>query len=155
MTQTPEPTPDADPRSFWSSPISLETLKPALYEAGGGVAPDDLDPAYLNEITDAAAEEAWRFIRDAREGLRQEIAALLRRVAAGRREYKHGVSDDASPKARPMTFNEHLEIEATLFNAAAELAEGNTDSLYGLLPSWRWTDEMTAALYAKKDESRG
>lgn len=155
MTQTPEPTPDDDPRSFWSSPISLETLKPALYEAGGGVAPEDLDPAYLTEITDAAAEEAWRFIRDAREGMRADIAALLRMVAAGRREYKHGVSDDASPRARPMTFNEHLEIEASLFDTAAKLAEGDDDPLYGLLPSWRWSEAMTAALYAKPENGRG
>lgn len=153
MTQTPEPTPDDDPRSFWSSPISMETLRPALYEAGGGVS-GDLDAADLAAITDAAAEEAWKFIRDTREGLRQGIAALLREIAAGRLEYAAGYSHNEKNPAL-VAQKRSLEIEAATLEAAAKIAEGDSGPLYGLLPSWRWSEAMTAALYAKPEAERG
>lgn len=64
-----------------------------------------------------------------------EVAALLRACAAGRREY----AENAAPHAV-----ETLAQEAATFDTAAALVEGNYAPLYGLLPSWRWTDAMEA-----------
>jgi hypothetical protein len=39
-----------------------------------------------------------------------------------------------------------LEIEALTLEAAVKIAEGEDGPRYGLLPSWRWTEEMVTAL---------
>lgn len=73
------------------------------------------------------------------------IPALLRAVAEGRREYMRSYSEgEVNPVLREQ--RRTLEIEALTLEAAAEIAEGSVAPLYGLLPSWRWTDEMVKAL---------
>lgn len=154
MTQTPEPTDDSDPRGFWSAPISIDALKAAMYDVGAGAAPDDLDAQRVADITEECAQEARRFVRDARAGLRQEVAGLLREVAAGRLEYAAGYSHNEKNPVL-VAQKRSLETEAATLEAAAKIAEGDTGPLYGLLPSWRWSEEMTAALYAKPEDGRG
>ncbi len=58
---------------------------------------------------------------------------LLRAIAAGRREYAH----------RESPVRAELQQEAELFELAARIAAGDIGPLYGLLPSWRWPDQMT------------
>ncbi|NAE18344.1 hypothetical protein [Enterococcus hirae] len=71
-----------------------------------------------------------------------EIVTRLRSMAAGRREY-----------ARPGSpHGEVLEQEAAYYDDAADVAAGDLGPLYGALPSWRWTDEMEAALKGKSDD---
>lgn len=90
---------------------------------------------------------------DVRADERKRIAALLRTVAAGRREYLGSFARNEQNPAL-VRQRETLEMESLLFEMAARITEGDDSPLYGLLPSWRWTDEMTAALYAK-DGNRG
>jgi endo-beta-N-acetylglucosaminidase D len=41
-----------------------------------------------------------------------------------------------------------LLTQAAAFDNAAEIASGSDRPLYGLLPSWRWTEEMTTRVEA-------
>ncbi len=66
-----------------------------------------------------------------------DLAGLLRYAAEGRREYLRDVPDDMRPL---------VEVEVSTLENAAVVAEGRLDPLYGWLPSWRWTEEMTAEL---------
>ncbi|MGI5247561.1 hypothetical protein [Dactylosporangium sp. CA-139066] len=66
-----------------------------------------------------------------------EAARLLRQAAEGRLEYLASCPDQ---RARDV-----LETEASTLRHAADVVEGDLTPLYGWLPSWRWTDEMTAA----------
>jgi hypothetical protein len=75
----------------------------------------------------------------------EEVAALLRKVVEGRREYMGSLSEN-EPNLVLREQRRTLEIEALTLEAAAEIAEGKVEPLYGLLPSWRWSDEMVAAL---------
>lgn len=91
---------------------------------------------------------------DVRKETRAGIAKLLREVAEGRREYLGSYEKNpTNPRLRQM--RDALVSEISLLEAAAKIAEGDTEPLYGLLPSWRWTDQMTAALYPKPEEPRG
>lgn len=63
---------------------------------------------------------------------------LLRAVADGRREYARGAPDD---------MRSTLLTQAQAFELAARIVGGDTGPLYGLLPSWRWTDEMAESLH--------
>lgn len=66
-----------------------------------------------------------------------KAAELLRRAAAGRLEYLASCPGQAA--------RDVLETEASTLRHAADVVEGDLRPLYGWLPSWRWTDEMTAA----------
>jgi hypothetical protein len=66
---------------------------------------------------------------------RARLAAVLRRVAAGRAEYATNAPDGAA---------RWLAHEASLFEVAARIVEGDGRPLFGLLPSWRWDDEVNA-----------
>jgi hypothetical protein len=65
---------------------------------------------------------------------RGRIAALLRRGAAGRREYAANAPDAQ---------RQVLEIEANVLDHAAKVAGGDLGPMLSWMPSWRWTDEMT------------
>lgn len=60
----------------------------------------------------------------------EDLAALLRLAAAGRREYATG--------GLPADYRNTLETEAAAFQTAARLAEGDMRIMYALLPTWRW-----------------
>lgn len=60
----------------------------------------------------------------------EDLAALLRLAAAGRREYAAGRIPEAN--------REVLETEACALSSAARLAGGDMRVMYALLPSWRW-----------------
>lgn len=64
-------------------------------------------------------------------------AMLLRQAAEGRLEYLAGCPNQ---KDRDV-----LETEASTLRHAASVVEGDLNPMYGWLPSWRWSDEMTAA----------
>ena len=84
--------------------------------------------------------------------IRAELAALLRRCAAGRREYA-GMAD--SPNSKDPTIPavaELMRIQALTLDAAARAIEGDLGPLYDWLPSHRWTAEMTDALYPERKE---
>lgn len=70
----------------------------------------------------------------------QEAVNRLLAVAEGRREYA---------KNAPEGMARCLEIEAQAFQNAASIVAGDLMHLYGLMPSWRWTDEMDADLRAR------
>jgi hypothetical protein len=74
-----------------------------------------------------------------------EAAKLLRACAAGRREYAASIPADV---AKPSLAESRRDLlaEATTLDTAARIVEGDTGPLYDLLPSWRWTPEMHAAL---------
>lgn len=78
-----------------------------------------------------------------------EIVARLRACAEGRREYlaNLGITEDhkeVNPVLREQART--LEIEALTLEAAAKIAAGDDGPRYGLLPSWRWTEGMDAAI---------
>jgi hypothetical protein len=64
-------------------------------------------------------------------------AAKLRWVAEGRRQYLHGMPDETRPR---------LELEVAALETAARIVDGDLEPLYGLLPTWLWTEEMHAEL---------
>jgi hypothetical protein len=72
-------------------------------------------------------------------------ADVLRAVARGRREYAAGC------QGHP--FAAELAAEAVTWEAAARIADGELRALYGLLPSWRWTDGMTQAAREGRSDS--
>jgi hypothetical protein len=65
--------------------------------------------------------------------------ALLRLAAEGRAEYA---------KLQEGPAQAVLLAQAAALQSAADIMEGDDGPLYGLLPSWRWTDEMERALFA-------
>lgn len=75
---------------------------------------------------------------DAERAIRAEVAADLRRAAAGRREYARTASKDADERDR-------VELAADAYESAAGIAE-DPMRLLGLIPSWRWTAEETASV---------
>lgn len=71
--------------------------------------------------------------------------ALVRCAAEGRREYAAGLGEDeANPALREQ--RAALLAAAAALESAAKIMEGDNGPLYGLLPSWRWTDEQVCAL---------
>ncbi|MDP4501034.1 hypothetical protein [Nonomuraea turcica] len=79
-----------------------------------------------------------------REVEQKRIGKLLRRVAAGRREYADGAPDD---------MRQALLHEADLFEAAARIAEGDVLAVCGLIPTWQWTDAEQATAGNKEAET--
>lgn len=63
--------------------------------------------------------------------------AKLRWVAAARRTYLDGM---------PADMRRLVELQVDTLEMAARIVEGDLEPLYGLLPSWLWTDQMHAAL---------
>ncbi len=71
----------------------------------------------------------------------RDLGALFRECAAGRREYAKNAPDDTRAL---------LEVEANTLEMAARVADGDESPLYSWLPSWRWTEGMTEALYRRE-----
>jgi len=69
-----------------------------------------------------------------------DLARLLRIIADGREEYALPLPPNA-PRAL-LEQRDALLTEAAAFRSAALLAEGNTDSVWRLLPTWRLTPEV-------------
>jgi len=72
-----------------------------------------------------------------------ERIALLRLAAQGRREYA---------KEAPDTWKETLESQAEALESAAQIMEGKLSPLFGLVPSWMWTEEMQKDLERRLGE---
>jgi hypothetical protein len=68
---------------------------------------------------------------------RQDLTALLREAAAGRREYAVNAPDSSALV---------LEDEARQLETVIRLIEGDMAAMTAWLPSWRWTDAMTRDL---------
>ena len=73
---------------------------------------------------------------------RLDLGYLLAEAAAGRREYAAN-----APEASAVV----LEQEADTLDAVIRLMRGDMSEMTRWLPSWRWTDEMTAALELKEN----
>lgn len=71
--------------------------------------------------------------------------ALLRRAAEGRREYSAALRED-EPNSALSGQRDALLAQAAALESAAKIMEGDNNPLYGLVPSWRWTDEEVRAL---------
>lgn len=98
---------------------------------------EDGTPRLLGDIrVQRLGDEATAAEEPVRAAERARLAAVFRRVAAGRREYAGTAQMDHAAR--------WLEHEADLFDVAALIVEGDLKPLYGLLPSWRWDDEMNA-----------
>ncbi|GAA3172697.1 hypothetical protein [Nonomuraea roseoviolacea] len=98
--------------------------------------PAHLDVTWTGDVATCdtcqlTSEMTGRKYAIARQIERERIAKLLRRVAAGRREYADGAPDD---------MRRVLLIEADDFESAARIAEGDMLAVCALLPSWRWTE---------------
>lgn len=68
-----------------------------------------------------------------------QIVARLTDCADARREVARSWPGDSRERVL-------LEQEADTLDAAAKVARGELGPLYGLLPSWRWTEEMERQL---------
>ena len=100
----------------------------------------DEDPRLLGDLRVQRLGDVDVAEEPVRAAERARLAAVFRRVAAGRREYAKTAQMDYTAR--------WLRHEADLFEAAALITEGDLKPLYGLLPSWRWDDEMNARLAA-------
>jgi hypothetical protein len=69
-----------------------------------------------------------------------DLARLLRIIADGREEYAYPLPPDA-PRVL-VEQRDALLTEAAAFRSAALIAEGGTDILWRLLPTWRLTPEV-------------
>lgn len=97
---------------------------------------DGVRPAHVRAaLADALAADGTPFPP---AEVRSDTAQLLRAAAAGRREYAQSCTGQALAE-----MNEALLHDAGVLEFAARVAEGDLGPLYGWLPSWRWTDEMT------------
>ena len=94
---------------------------------------------HLAAEVEVARRVAAKLLDDARLAGCAETspAAKLRWVAEGRRSYAAGMPEDTRPQ---------LELQIATLEAAARIVDGDTEPLFGLLPSWLWTDEMNAEL---------
>jgi hypothetical protein len=83
-----------------------------------------------------------------------QLAGLFRACAAGRREYLRTIEQhirQAGPGARDVVPSaDMLRHEAAVLDAVARVIDGDLGPLYNWLPSWRWTKEMNAALFARE-----
>lgn len=70
-----------------------------------------------------------------------DAAELLRKAADGRDEYAAAL--DGSDNRRLIEQRELLRVEASVLRRAARVVDGDLGPMFGWLPSWRWTDEMT------------
>lgn len=92
----------------------------------------------VQKVGKVTPHEARRKAEAERDQLRAEVAASLRRVAAGRREYAATGCKDADHGDRELLAAEAHEV-------SAEIAE-NPARLLDLIPSWRWTAEEAASV---------
>ncbi len=58
---------------------------------------------------------------------------LLKLAARGRREYAKNAPDEQK---------EILETQASALDSAIQIMEGSLSPLFGLVPSWMWTEDM-------------
>jgi len=84
---------------------------------------------------------------------RQDLTALLRDAAAGRREYAERLTGN-DPASREVVdgLALDLESEARQLETVIRLVEGDLSAMTAWLPSWRWTDEMTTAVETKEGQ---
>jgi hypothetical protein len=69
----------------------------------------------------------------------EDPVTVLLAIADGREEYAR-----ALPEAGPMSdVRAILLTEAAAYRCAARIVSGDRSELWGLLPSWRWTPDMT------------
>lgn len=122
--------------AWWTFPAKLARAVEALVQAGLVDRMAGNQPKTLRaRLTAAGREEFMPAVwTPPKPG---DLAALLRYASEGRREYLRDVPDDMRPL---------VEVEVSTLESAAVVAEGRLDPLYGWLPSWRWTDEMTNRL---------
>lgn len=112
----------------WKGGVESKTIRAWLTDAGRAAA---LMEGY----------ESPDFKRGVAAGCAQaaaDIAAKLRRGAAGRREYAASTPPTA----------EILNQEAVVLDSAAIVAAGDLKPMFGWMPSWRWTPEMNEWLAA-------
>lgn len=118
---------------------------------------DDLKDAIVAEIAAAwpdrpttmsivlaVADTAAKIARErlvAKDAKTADRVALLRKAAEGRREYAAKIGEDQAT----------MLTQAATLETAAKIMEGDDGPLYGLLPSWRWTDEMERNLHGRPD----
>lgn len=92
------------------------------------------------------------------QAIRAEIAASLRRAAAGRREYAEGVPERkagaTAADANLAEMRDTLLREADRFDSCALLVE-HPEHVMGLIPSWRWTNDELASLDPAKETTDG
>lgn len=97
-------------------------------------------PSDVSESSSDIADAIWPLVSAALAAQAEEIAALLRRVAEGRKEYAGAPGDP---------YHDELLKEAQTFENAAKVAEEGEEACYGLLPSWRWSDAMDRKLFSR------
>lgn len=126
--------------------------------------PDRLHALAFNELSAALSMYSRFVLLSEREEItrrvvgvaRAEIAANLRRAAAGRREYAEGLPERkagaTAPDASLAEMRETLLSEATSYETAALIVE-DPSHLMGAVPSWRWTDEETASIYPRGESA--
>lgn len=88
---------------------------------------DGMNPeqkAYVRRLDDASRRK---------DADRIEVVRLLRLVSEGRREYARAAGANKA-------LADVLTSEADLLAAAAKIADGDKQALYGLLPSWMWSE---------------
>jgi hypothetical protein len=85
----------------------------------------------------------------------EDLAALFRECASGRREYLRTIESYVREKDGGQDFApsaDALRLQADTLDAVARVINGDLGPLYDWLPSWRWTDEMTRALFQRGDD---
>lgn len=101
--------------------------------------PDGLVETVLDEAKDACVDmgrwEARRLLANVIPGIkrqeRKQVAADLKRAAAGRRDYATRASEHIAAE---------LEAEARVFDTATRVATEPREVMWGLLPADMWTD---------------
>jgi hypothetical protein len=117
---------------------------------------DDVDPndEYAEWVWELAVKVADSVLAEARS----QIAASLKRAAAGRREYAEGVPERkagaTASDASLAEMRETLLSEAACYESVAQIVE-DPRYVMGAVPSWRWTDDEVASLYPSKESTDG
>lgn len=119
--------------------------------------PDRLHALVFNELSAALSMYSRFVLLSEREeitrrivGVAQtEVAANLRRAAAGRREYAEGLPERkagaTAPDASLAEMRETLLTEAACYESAALIME-DPRRVMDVIPSWRWTDDEAASI---------
>lgn len=81
-----------------------------------------------------------------------DAAVLLRAAAAGRLEYATSFqANEENVRLREM--RDALLTEAATLETAARIVEGDYRPLYGLLPTWRWTEQMDRLVLSDRGDT--
>jgi len=123
-------------KTWWTFPARLKWAALALSDTGLiEVISSPVPRTFRARLTAAGRKAVMTQVWTAPDP--SDLAATFRYAAQGRREYLAGIPDDMRTT---------MEVEVATLEAAAMVADGRLDPLYGWLPSWRWTDQMQAAL---------